>query len=200
MLELFLASIISLSASVREPRQVPTAPFDYELSYKIETTYEDLDFSFKHDYEREDGQNFNDIRAELNYVFNDIGGIAFPNHGILFKEDYKQIASKDLYQFNSDIRYEWRGLSLGYGMIWDLEEDYEIKPSAGFSKKIDLGRWKFETENDLYYTQPVTFQSEGKLSYNITNRTSIGLSANYIETLKAYDYSAKVVLTIKMRD
>jgi hypothetical protein len=138
MLELFLASVISLSASVREPRQVPTAPFDYELSYKIETTYEDLDFSFKHDYEREDGQNFNDIRAELNYIFNNIAGIEFPNHGILFKEDYKQIASKDLYQFNSDIRYEWR--------------------------------------------------------------TAIGLSANYIETIKAYDYSARIVLTIKMRD
>ena len=49
--------------------------------------------------------------------------VDFPHHGILFKEDYKQIASKDLYQLNSDIRYQWRGLSIGYGLIWDLEND-----------------------------------------------------------------------------
>ena len=135
MLEFLLATVISLSAGVREPRQVPSSPFDYELSYKIENNYKDLDFSFSHDYEREDGQLFNDIRAELNYKKNTIGGIEFPNHGILLKEDYKQIASKDLYQLNSDIRYEWRGLSFGYGMIWDLEDEYIFKPSAGFSKK-----------------------------------------------------------------
>ena len=107
MLEVLLATIISLSAGVREPRNISNAPFDYELSYKIENSYKDLDLSFKHDYEREDGDYFNDIRAELNYIFNSIGMIDFPNHGILFKEDYKQIASKDLYQLNSDIRYQW---------------------------------------------------------------------------------------------
>ena len=36
MWEILLATVISLSAGVRQPRQVPTAPFDYELSYKIE--------------------------------------------------------------------------------------------------------------------------------------------------------------------
>ena len=36
MWEIFLATVISLSAGIRQPRQVPTAPFDYELSYKIE--------------------------------------------------------------------------------------------------------------------------------------------------------------------
>ena len=200
MLEVLLATIISLSAGVREPRNISNAPFDYELSYNIENSYKDLDLSFKHDYEREDGDYFNDIRAELNYIFNSIGMIDFPNHGILFKEDYKQIASKDLYQFNSDVRYQWRGLSLGYGLIWDLENEYLFTPSAGFSKKINIGKWKLETENDLYYTEPLTFQTEGKVIYDITNKVGLGFSANYIETVKAFDYSAKIVLTIKFRE
>lgn len=200
MLELLLATVISLSAGVREPRNVSTAPFDYELSYKIENNFNDFDCSFKHDYEREDGDYFNDIRAELNYLFNDIGMVEFPHHGVLFKEDYKQIASKDLYQFNSDIRYQWRGLSIGYGMVWDLADEFKFTPSAGFSKKLTLGRWKLETENDVYYTEPFTFQTEGKILYDITNKVGLGLSANYIETTKTYDYSARVVLTIKFRD
>ena len=198
MWEIFLATVLSLSVGVREPRNVSDAPFDYELSYKLENKYEDLDLSFKHDYEREDGEYFNDIRAELNYVFNNMRGIEFPHHGILVKEDYKQIASKDLYQFNSDIRYQWRGLSFGYGMIWDLEEEYIIKPSAGFSKKLTLGKWKLETENDLYYTKPLTYQSEAKITYDITNKIGIGLLGNYIEALNGYDYSAKAVITIKL--
>jgi len=189
MLEFLLATIISLSAGVREPRQNPEALFDYELSYKIENTYKDLDFSFKQDYEREDGQLFNDIRAELNYTKN----------RILLKEDYKQIASKDLYQFNSDIRYQWKGLSFGYGMIWDLEDKYIFKPSAGFSKKITLGKWKIETENDLYYTAPLTYQTEGKVVYDITDKVGIGASGNYIQTIDKYDYSAQLVLTLKFR-
>ena len=146
MLEFLLATIISFSAGVREPRQELNAPFDYELSYKIENKYKDFDFSFSHDYEREDGQFFNDIRSELNYIINNIGILKSPNHGILLKEDYKQIAS------------------------------------------------------NLYYTQPITYQTDGKILYGITDRIRLGLSANYIETIKAYDYSAKVILTIKLRN
>ena len=140
MWEIFLATVISLSVGVREPRQVATAPFDYELSYKIENQYKGLDISFKHDYEREDGDYFNDIRGELNYK----KGI------IVVKEDFKQIASKDLYQFNSDIRVNIRGVSAGYGIIWDLEDKVLVVSSVGYSKKLELGKWKLETENDLY--------------------------------------------------
>ena len=199
MLEFLLATLISFSAGVREPRQNPNALFDYELSYKIENNYKDLDFSFKHDYEREDGQFFNDIRAELNYKKNTIGGVEFPDHGILLKEDYKQIASKDLYQFNSDIRYQWRGLSFGYGMIWDLEDEYIFTPSVGLSKKIKLGKWQMETENDLYFTDNITYQTEGKLVYDVTDKVGIGVSGNYIKTIDKYDYSAQIVLTLKFR-
>ena len=197
MWEIFLATVISLSVGVREPRNISNAPFDYELSYKVENKYKDLDLSFKHDYEREDGDYFNDIRAELNYLFNNIGGIEFPHHGILFKEDYKQIASKNLYQFNSDIRYQWRGFSAGYGFIWDLKDDKKFKLSAGYSKKITLGKWGLETENDIYYTKPLTYQTEAKVTYNITKNIGVGLSGNYIEALNDYDYNAKAVITIK---
>ena len=197
MWEIFLATVISLSVGVREPRNIPDTPFDYELSYKLENNYNNLDLSFKHDYEREDGDYFNDIRAELNYLINNIGALEFPHHGIILKEDYKQITSKDLYQFNSDIRYQWNGLSVGYGFIWDLKDNKNFKWSAGYSKKITLGKWKLETENDIYYTKPLTYQTEAKIIYNITNNIGIGLSGNYIETLSDYDYNAQAVITIK---
>jgi hypothetical protein len=189
MWEIFLATVISLSVGVREPRNVSNAPFDYELSYKLENNYNNLDISFKHDYEREDGDYYNDIRAELNYTKNNI----------VLKEDYKQIASKDLYQFNSDIRYQWKGISLGYGFIWDLKNNYKYSPSAGYSNKLILGKWELETENDLYYTKPLTYQIENKIKYNITDKIGIGLSGNYIETLNGYDYSAKALVTIKFK-
>ena len=199
MLKFLLVTIISLSTSVREPRQVPTAPFDYELSYKIENTYKGFEGSFQHDYEREDGDRYNDIKSELNYTKNlKIGGIDFPNHAIILKEDYKQITSKEIYQFNSDIRYQFHGISLGYGMIWDLKDEYIYTPSIGLSKKIKLGNWELDTENDLYFTDDITYQTEGSIIYGMSKNIGLGISGNYIKTLDNYDYSAKVVLTIKL--
>ena len=189
MLEFLLATLITFSAGIRQPRQVPTAPFDYELSYKIENEYKGLDLSFRHDYEREDGDFFNDIRGELNYK----KGI------IVIKEDYKQIASKDLYQFNSDIRVNIRGVSAGYGIIWDLEDRVLVVSSVGYSKKLELGKWKLETENDLYLTEPITYQTESKVLYEITEKVGIGLSGNYIEALNGRDYSARAVISIKLK-
>ena len=187
MWEIILATVISLSAGIREPRQVPTAPFDYELSYKIENQYKGLDLAFRHDYEREDGDFFNDIRGELNYK----KGI------IVIKEDFKQIASKDLYQFNSDIRISIRGVSAGYGVIWDLDNEVLLVSSLGYSKKLTLGKWKLETENDLYYTKPLTYQTEAKITYDITNNIGIGIAGNYINLLDGYDYNAQAIITIK---
>jgi hypothetical protein len=187
MWEIILATVISLSAGVREPRQVPTAPFDYELSYKIENQYKGLDISFRHDYEREDGDYFNDIRGELNYK----KGI------IIIKEDFKQIASKDLYQFNSDIRINIRGISAGYGIIWDLDNEILLVSSLGYLKKINVKKWEFETENDLYLTKPLTYQIESKILYKLTDKVGIGLAGNYISLLDGYDYNAKAIITIK---
>ena len=187
MWEIILATVISLSAGVREPRQVSTAPFDYELSYKIENQYKGLDISFKHDYEREDGDYFNDIRGELNYK----KGI------IVVKEDYKQIASKDLYQFNSDIRINIRGISAGYGIIWDLDNEILLVSSLGYLKKIKIKKWEFETENDLYLTKPLTYQIESKILYKLTNKIGIGIAGNYINLLDGYDYNAQAIITIK---
>ena len=187
MWEIFLATLITFSAGIRQPRQVPTAPFDYELSYKIENQYKGLDLSFRHDYEREDGDFFNDIRGELNYK----KGI------IVIKEDFKQIASKDLYQFNSDIRINIRGVSAGYGVIWDLNDEVLLVSSVGYSKKKKLDKWEFETENDLYLTKPLTYQTESKILYNITDKIGVGLTGNYVNLLDGYDYSARAVITLK---
>ena len=201
MLKFLLATIISLSASVREPRQVPTAPFDYELSYEIENTYKGFEGSFKHDYEREDGDKFNDITAELDYTVNlKRKGKELPNQQIILKEDYNQIASKDIYQFNSNIRYQFYGISAGYGMVWDLQDNYTFTPSIGLTKTIQLGKWELETENDVYFTNDITYQTEGQITYNVSNNIGVGLSGNYIKTLDNYDYTAKVVLTIKLTD
>ena len=187
MWEIILATVISLSAGVREPRQVAIAPFDYELSYKIENQYKGLDISFKHDYEREDGDYFNDISGELNYE----KGI------IIIKEDFKQIASKNLYQFNSDIRVNIRGVSAGYGIIWDLDNEVLLVSSLGYSKELKIKKWEFETENDLYFTKPLTYQIESKILYKLTDRIGIGAAGNYINLLDGYDYNAKAVITIK---
>jgi len=187
MWEIILATVISLSAGIREPRQVATAPFDYELSYKIENQYKGLDISFKHDYEREDGDYFNDIRGELNYK----KGI------IIIKEDFKQIASKDLYQFNSDIRVNIRGVSAGYGIIWDLNNEILLVSSLGYLKELKIKKWEFETENDLYFTKPLTYQIESRILYKLTNEIGIGLVGNYINLLDGYDYNAQAVITIK---
>ena len=199
MLKFLLATIISLSTSVREPRQVSTAPFDYELSYKIENIYKGFEGSFQHDYEREDGDRYNDIKSELNYTKNlKIGNVHLPNHAIILKEDYKQITSKDLYQFNSDIRFQFHGISIGYGMIWDLKDKYIYTPSVGLTKKMTLGNWELETENDVYFTKDITYQTEGSVVYGITKNVGLGILGNYIKTLDNYDYSAKAVLTIKL--
>ena len=187
MWEKFLATLVTFSAGIRQPRQVPTAPFDYELSYKIENQYKGLDLSFRHDYEREDGDFFNDIRGELNYK----KGI------IVIKEDYKQIASKDLYQFNSDIRIDIKGVSAGYGIIWDLDDEVLIVSSIGYSKKKTINKWELETENDLYFTKPLTYQTESRILYKITDKIGLGISGNYINLLEGYDYSARAVITIK---
>ena len=189
MLEFLLATLITFSAGVREPRQIPNAPFDYELSYKIENEYKGLDLSFRHDYEREDGQLFNDIRGELNYK----KGL------IVIKEDYKQIASKDLYQFNSDVRINIKGFSAGYGVIWNLEDEVLFASSVGYSKKLESGKWKFETENDVYLTKPISYQIESSVLYKVSEQVGIGISGNYIEAISGMDYSAKMILTLKLK-
>ena len=199
MVEFLLATIISLSVSVREPRQVPTAPFDYELSYKIENTYKEFEGSFQHDYERQDGDRFNDIKGELNYTRNiKFRGKELPNQQLIIKEDYNQITSKDIYQSNTDMRYQFYGVSAGYGMVWDLQDNYTFTPSIGLTKTIQLGKWEVETENDVYFTDDITYQTEGQITYNVSNNIGLGLSGNYIKTLDNYDYSAKAVLTIKL--
>ena len=85
-------------------------------------------------------------------------------------------------------------------MVWDLQDNYTFTPSIGLTKTIQLGKWELETENDVYFTNDITYQTEGQITYNVSNNIGVGLSGNYIKTLDNYDYTAKVVLTIKLTD
>ena len=82
MWEIFLATIISLSVGVREPRNVSNAPFDYELSYKLENSYNNLttkygltissfyDYSnfYKNKTLLDKGENLNHIKLEGDFT------------------------------------------------------------------------------------------------------------------------------------
>ena len=184
MWEILLASVLSLSAGVRAP-QIDNVPNDFEFAYQIEN---DL-FMFKHDYERENGLYFNDLRGKINYE---------KNH-ILIKEDYKQITSKGLYTFNSDLRYTYKGFSAGGAFIWDLDKEKTITFSAGYINKIEKGKWEINTDSDIYYTQPLSYQTDLKTVYNINQQFGIGILGNYIQTTSNNDYATKIILTIKFK-
>ena len=47
-----------------------------------------------------------------------------------------------------------------------------------------------ETENDVYFTKEITYQTEGQITYNVSKTVGLGLSGNYIKTLDNYDYTA----------
>lgn len=185
MWEIILASLLSLSAGVRAP-QIDNVPADYEFSYQVEN---DL-FMFKHDFERENGLYFNDIRGKINY----------DNNHLLIKEDFKQITSKNLYQFNSDIRYLFtKGISIGGAFIWDLDEYTKFTPSLGYTQKFKNKKLETNIDSDIYITQPLTYQLDFKTTYNITEKFGVGVLSNYIQTKDNNDYSAKIILTIKFK-
>ena len=66
--ELFLATIISTSVSVRTPND-EDKPLDYEFSVKAEKNEGKFTFYEKVDYERELGENYIDITGKYNYKF-----------------------------------------------------------------------------------------------------------------------------------
>ena len=52
-------------------------------------------------------------------------------------------------------------------------------------------------ENDVYITNPITYQVESKAIYNLTNNIGIGLFGNYVNLINGYDYNIRTVITIK---
>ena len=64
-------------------------------------------------------------------------------------------------------------------------------------KKKTINKWELETENDLYFTKPLTYQTESRILYKITDKIGLGISGNYINLLEGYDYTARAVITIK---
>jgi len=187
MWEFLLATTLTFSASMRAPR-VEMVPFDYELAYMLENENENWDLEFRQDYERESGFNYHDIRGKINY----------DDGNLLVKQDYKQIKSKDLFQYNSDVRYYYKNFSLGAALIWDLEDFYVIRPSGGYNTDVKVGKWEIETDNDVYFTTPLTYQTDLTTTYNITKNVKTGIMSNYIKTVNNFDYSAKWVLVLKL--
>ena len=185
MWEILLASVLSLSAGIRAP-QIDNVPNDFELAYQIENEL----FMFKHDYERENGIIFNDIRGKINYEYKHL----------LVKEDYQEITSKNLYIFTSDIRYAHKGLSAGGAYLWNINtEEAGLTFSAGYTEEITKGKWEINTDSDIYLTTPLSFQTDLKTSYNINQYFGIGILGNYIQTTDNNDYAAKIILTIKFK-
>jgi hypothetical protein len=45
----------------------------------------------------------------------------------------------------------------------------------------------------------MTYQMESVVSYELTDKASIGVSGNYIEALEGKDYSARMVLILKLK-
>ena len=199
MWEAILVSLLSFSVSMRAPK-VENVPFDYELSCQIENTTNRSDFLFKYDYERENGDYFNDLRAKFNYSRPIIlFGVEFPNSSLLFKEDFKLIKSKDLHQFVSDLRYQSGGISIGGAFIWDLQDDYEFAPSVGVMKNIKIKKWEFKTDNDLYITKPLTYQSDLKTTFYISDKVGLSILNSYIKTKNSNDYSTRLTITVKLK-
>jgi hypothetical protein len=188
MWEFLLATTLTFSASMRAPR-VEGVPFDYELAYMVENENENWDLEFRQDFERESGFNYHDIRGKINY----------DDGHLLVKQDYKQIKSKDLFQFNSDVRYYYHNFSIGGAFIWDLEDFYRLRPSLGYNIDKSLGKWEIETDNDVYFTTPVTYQTDLATTYNINKHLKTGIVTNYIKTVNNFDYAAKWVLVIKFK-
>ena len=197
MWDIILATVLSFSVGIRAPR-IENVPFDYEFSYQIANRSDNVDFLFRHDYERENGFNFNDLRAKFNLNIPLIFGADSLNHKIILKEDFKQIQSKDLYQFNSDVRYQYKIISLGCAYVDDLHGNKNITPSIGIMKNIKKDKWELNTDNDLYFTVPITYQADLQITYNITNRIGVGFLGNYIQTIDNNDYAAKAIITVKL--
>lgn len=188
MWEFLLATTLTLSASMRAPR-ADNLPYDYELAYQLDNESEHWDITFREDIEREGGYQYHDIRGKVNY----------DNGALLVKQDYKQIASKELYQFNTDLRYNYEGFSVGGAFIWDLDQYYRLRPSLGYNIDKKWGKWEVETDNDVYFTSPMTYQTDLQTTYDINKYIQAGIVTNYIKTVDNNDYSAKFVMVFKLR-
>ena len=64
--EILLSSILSFSVSVRAPNDTEKA-FDYELMTKIEKTDGGFTYLYKKDWERELGEEYQDVVGNFQY-------------------------------------------------------------------------------------------------------------------------------------
>ena len=141
--ELFLATLISTSISVRTPND-DTKPLDYEFSTKIENDIGNITYSLKRDWERELGEKYvDDVFHFQDKIFK------YYYYGV----DYVNKESKDIhyttYNIGSTIGWFKAGASFKkvesdrYDPLLNLEllkklKNKDLEYNVGFSYKSNM--------------------------------------------------------------
>ena len=136
--ELLLSSILSLSVSVRAPNDAEKA-FDYELMTKIEKTDGGFTYLYKKDWERELGEEYQDVVGNFQY-----------------KSPHNAYCGVDLVDKNSkDIHYTTYNLGLshrsGLKIGLSTKEDASLL-NVGFGRKFK--------KDDLEYNINISIKSD----------------------------------------
>ena len=127
--ELFLATIISTSVSVRTPND-EDKPLDYEFSVKAEKNEGKFTYYEKVDYERELGENYIDITGKYNYKF---------DNDLFIGLDYVNKESKDIYYTIGNIGWQHKsGFKFGLAV-----KETEPLLDVGFNKKIKKDKLEY---------------------------------------------------------
>ena len=136
--ELLLSSILSFSVSVRTPNDTEKA-FDYELMTKIEKTDGGFTYLYKKDWERELGEEYQDVVGNFQY-----------------KSPHNAYCGMDWVDKNSkDIHYTTYNLGLSHGS--GLKVGLSVKEDASLLN-VGIGR-KFK-KDDLEYNINISIKSD----------------------------------------
>ena len=149
--ELFLASILSFSTSVRTPNDA-TKPLDYEFSSGIEKTSGKFTYSIKRDWERELGVNYIDNVVKFTH-----------NYGsVYYGMDHFDKESKNIKYTTHNCGFSHKsGLKAGIA-IKSEENELPILAHLSFTTKIkkddheyllDLSAKTDLAENNIFYVK-----------------------------------------------
>ena len=145
--ELFLASILSTSFSVRTPND-DVKPLDYEFSIKAEDKMGKFTYNLKRDWERELGEKYVDDVVKIQHQF--IGHLYY---GI----DYVNKESKDIDYITGNI-----GATIGWfkAGVSFKESDGEVSPllNLALSTKADVK--DLDGNPDITYLLSISAKSD----------------------------------------
>ena len=162
--ELFLASVLSTSFSVRTPND-DVKPLDYEFSIKAEDKMGKFTYNLKRDWERELGEKYIDDVFKFSHNGYDV---------FYYGADYVNKESKDInyttYNIGATVGYFKAGVSfkneqpllnLGFSTkakIEDLDGNPDIEYILTISAKSDIGEnniFNIKSEVKKWLTQKV---------------------------------------------